>query len=59
MHLIGLAEKGITRWLGGGGRGSGIKGVLSNITLVSVFSIIILTSFSGYREGLPNLVNAS
>ena len=42
------------------GEGSESKGVgvLSIIILVSVFSIIILTSFS-YRERLPNLVNAS
>ena len=29
-----------------------------SIILVSVFSIIILTSFSGYRERLPIFVNA-
>ena len=42
------------------GEGSESKGVwvVSIIILVSVFSIIILTSFS-YRERLPNLVNAS
>ena len=42
---------------GGGGRGIGSKGVVS-IILVSVFSIIILTSFSGYRERLPIFVIA-
>ena len=41
----------------GGGRGIGSKGVVS-IILVSVFSIIILTSFSGYRERLPIFVIA-
>ena len=42
------------------GRGSGSKGVgvVSIVMLVSVFGIIILTSFSGYRKRLPNLVNA-
>ena len=40
-----------------GGRGIGSKGVVS-IILVSVFSIIILTSFSGYRERLPIFVIA-
>ena len=42
------------------GEGSESKGVgvVSIIILVSVFRIIILTSFS-YRERLPNLVNAS
>ena len=43
------------------GEGSESKGVgvVSIIILVSVFSIILLTSFSGYLERLPKLVNAS